>query len=186
MNTSRYGNAARVLHWLMAGLILLTVPAGLIMVQAGINRDLQDALFIYHKNVGVCLLVLVMIRLVVRWRNPPPAAPSESPLWQRRIAQLTHWALYALLVIVPVAGLVRVRAGGFPIEALDALGVPVFVPRSDTLAEQAKTVHYLAGLVIMAFIALHIAAALFHGLVKRDGVFSRMWPPFGGQTRDPR
>jgi cytochrome b561 len=73
MNTSRYGNAARVLHWLMAGLILLTVPAGLIMVQAGIDRDLQNALFIYHKNVGVCLLILMMFRLVVRWRNPPPA-----------------------------------------------------------------------------------------------------------------
>ena len=183
MNQTRYSNTARALHWLMAVLILLTVPAGLIMVQPGIDRGLQNALFIYHKNVGVLLLVLLVVRAVWRWRNPPPPKPASLPALQARIAEAVHGALYLLLFIVPVAGYVRVKAGGFPIESLDALGLPGLVPRSDALAEAAKTVHYGAGLLIAAVIALHVGAALFHGIVKRDGVFSRMWPPVGGGHR---
>jgi cytochrome b561 len=153
------------------------------MVQSGLDRGLQNALFIYHKNVGVLLLLLVVLRLAWRWRNPPPPKPSSLPAWQARIAGLTHGALYALLFVLPVAGYVRVKAGGFPIESLDALGVPALVPRSDALAELAKSVHYAAGLAIIAVIALHVGAALFHGIVRRDGVFSRMWPPAGGSAR---
>jgi cytochrome b561 len=75
---------------------------------------------------------------------------------------------------------VRVRAGGFPIESLDAMGVPALVARSRALEEIAVTVHYAAGIAIVAVLALHIGAAAFHGVVKRDGIFSRMWPPAGG------
>ena len=183
MDQSRYTGPARGLHWLMAVLVLLTIPAGLVMVQPGLDRGLQNALFIYHKNVGVLLLLLVVLRLLWRWRNPPPPKPAGLPSWQARIAGLTHGALYLLLVLLPLAGYVRVKAGGFPIESLDALGVPALVPRSDALAEAAKTVHYAAGLAIAAVVAMHVGAALFHGIVKRDGVFSRMWPPFGGGVR---
>ena len=177
-----YGKAARLLHWLMAALILLTVPAGLIMVQQGIDRSLQNALFIYHKNVGVFLLVLVVLRLGIRLTNPPPPRAADLPLWQIRLATVTHRLLYALLIVLPLAGIVRVRAGGFPIEGLDALGIPVLVPRSDELADAAKALHYWAGLTIIAFIALHVGAALYHAVVKRDGVFSRMWPPLGSRS----
>jgi cytochrome b561 len=75
-----------------------------------------------------------------------------------------------------------VRAGGFPIEALDAIGVPPLVPRSEALASAAQTVHFLGAWAISALIALHVAAALYHGLVVRDGVFGRMWPPVGRGT----
>jgi cytochrome b561 len=171
------------MHWVMALLILLTVPAGLIMVQAGIDRGVQNVLFIYHKNVGVFLLVLVVLRLYLRLRNPPPPRAEVLPEWQERAAVLTHRLLYLLLIVLPVAGYVRVRAGGFPIEVLDALGVPALVPRSDELADAAKALHYWAGLAIIAVMALHLGAAFFHAIVRRDGVFERMWPPLGGRNR---
>jgi cytochrome b561 len=183
MQDMRYSTPARLLHWIMAVLILLTIPAGFIMVQPGLDRGLQNALFIYHKNVGVLVLILVVARLSWRLWSPPPPLPEHVPGWQARIARLTHLALYVLLIILPVAGYVRVRAGGFPIESLDALGIPPLVPRSDALAETAKTVHYVAGVTITVVLALHISAALFHGIVKRDGVFSRIWPPIGGGAR---
>jgi cytochrome b561 len=182
MDHFAYGWAARALHWLMAVLLLLTIPAGLVMVRSGIDRELQNALFIYYKNVGVFLLLLVAVRLVVRWRNPPPAV-SGLPPWQARMALITHRALYGLLVLMPVAGYVRVRAGGYPIESLDALGLSALMPRSDELAEVAKTVHHWAGIAITALIALHVGAGLFHALIRRDGVFERMWPPLGGRRR---
>lgn len=181
MDHFAYGPLARALHWLMAVLVLLTIPAGLVMVQPGLDRDLQNALFIYHKNVGVFLLLLVVVRLAVRWRYPPPPMASSMPSWQARVALASHRAIYGLLAIVPVAGYLRVRAGGYPIEALDALGLSTLVPRSEDLEEAAKAVHYWAGLALIAFVALHLGAALFHGAVRRDGVLRRMWPPLGGR-----
>lgn len=180
---TRYRGPARLLHWIMAVLILATIPAGFVMIQEGVSRSLQDALFLFHKNVGVLLLVLVLGRILYRWRHPAPPLPDDLPDWQKMAARLSHIGLYALLLIMPIAGYVRVKAGGFPLESLDALGVPSLVPRSDAVAEIAKSIHYFGAIAITALIALHLAAAAHHGIVRRDGVFSRIWPPVGGSDR---
>jgi cytochrome b561 len=179
MQTTRYSRTARLFHWSMAVLILLTIPVGLVMVQPGLGRGLQNGLFLYHKNVGVLLLVLVAARLIWRVRRPAPEMPASIPDWQARVARLTHGLMYGLLFIVPVAGYIRVRAGGFPIESLDAMGLPGLIPKSEALAGLAKSVHYYAALAFCLVVLLHIAAALYHRFRLRDGVFARMWPPFG-------
>ncbi|KIN71092.1 cytochrome b [Sulfitobacter guttiformis] len=170
-----YTFAARLMHWSMAALVLVMVPVGFLMVQQGLPRPLQNTLFIFHKNIGVLLLVMIVLRILYRWRRPPP--PSDLPLWQASIAKLTHAALYALLFVMPLAGYIRVRAGGFPIEALDAAGIPAIIPKSEALAGFAKAVHFYGAWAIAILIGLHIAAAFHHALIKRDGVMARMWPP---------
>ena len=167
----------------MAVLILASLPAGLLMVQPGLDRGVQDALFVYHKNAGVLLIFLVLARLWWRWRHPAPPLPDTLAPAQALAARVSHVALYALMIVVPVAGYIRVRAGSFPIEMLDALGAPALVPRSEALAGVAKTVHYGSGIAFAVVLALHIGAALHHGLVRKDGIFTRMWPPFGGSGR---
>ncbi|MEE4117763.1 MAG: cytochrome b/b6 domain-containing protein [Paracoccaceae bacterium] len=174
-----YSGLARAIHWLVALLVLTMIPAGLFMVQEGLPRGLQNGLFIFHKNVGVVVLLLMLVRLGVRRLRPPPGLPAHLPGWQRRAAAASHAALYGLAILVPVAGYVRVRAGGFPIEWLDALGVPPLVPRSDALAQVAQTTHYVAALTFAALIGLHMLAAIYHGAIRRDGVFGRIWPPVG-------
>lgn len=170
-----YTAPARWLHWSMAVLVLAMVPVGFLMVQQGLPRALQNALFIFHKNVGVLLLVLIVLRSLYRWRRPPPS--SDLPQWQLTIARFTHGALYVLLFLMPLAGYIRVRAGGFPIEALDAMGVPALIPKSEAVAGIAKSVHYYGAWAIAILIGLHIAAALRHAFIKRDGVMARMWVP---------
>jgi len=147
------------------------------MIQDGLPRSLQNTLFIAHKNVGTFVLLLVVARLIYRWFNPPKLAPVPLPRMQELAAQLTHLGLYAMLIVMPLAGYIRVRAGGFPIEALDALSIPALVPRSEALAEVAKTVHYFGSYAIAGLAAMHIGAALYHGLIRKDGIFTRMWPP---------
>ncbi|MEL6744351.1 MAG: cytochrome b [Pseudomonadota bacterium] len=171
-----YKAPAKFIHWIMAALILLMIPVGVLMIQDGLPRWLQNNLFIFHKNMGVVLLLLIAVRIAYRWRNTPPPVPPHLAAWQARIAGLTHGLLYALLVIMPLSGYVRVRAGGFPIEALDAMGIPALVPRSDALAAFAKSTHYYGSWAICILVAMHIGAALHHAIIKRDGVFSRMWP----------
>jgi cytochrome b561 len=175
----RYRPTARWLHWLVALLVLSTLPAGQTMIIEGLPRSVQDTLFIFHKNVGVVILLLVLWRLGFRMLHPAPPLPASLPVWQRRAARASHAALYTLLLLMPLSGYVRVRAGGFPIEALDALGVPALVPRSDALAEAAQAIHAYGRIALVAVIVLHVAAAIQHAAWRRDGVFSRMWPPWG-------
>lgn len=177
--TKKYSGASRLIHWIMAILILGMIPGGFLMVQDGLPRSLQNTLFISHKNIGVLLLILIFVRIVMRFTGPRQLEPVEMAPIQEFAARMSHIGLYALLLIMPLAGYVRVRAGGFPIEALDAMGVPALVPRSEALAEAAKVVHFYGAYAITGLVVMHIAAACFHGLVRKDGVFSRIWPPVG-------
>lgn len=170
-----YKPTARALHWLVALLLVATIPAGVIMVQEGLSRGVQDSLYLLHKNVGVLILVLVIVRIIYRTANPPPPMPSVVSPSQRRIAEAVHILLYVLLIVMSVSGYVRVSAGGFPIEMLDAIGVPR-LPKSEPVANFAKAVHFWARFALIGLIAAHVGAALYHGIVKKDGVFSRMWP----------
>ena len=176
---SRYRVPARLIHWIMALLVLGMIPVGFLMIQKGLDRSLQNFLFISHKNIGILLLILIVVRLIYRFRNPPVLTPVALPKVQEFAARAVHFGLYALLLIMPLAGYVRVKAGGFPIEVLDAMGLPALVPRSEALAEFAKAVHFYGAYAIALLVVMHIGAAAFHGLVRRDGIFSRMWPPVG-------
>mgnify|MGYP005857321029 CR=1 FL=1 len=170
----RYPFFARIMHWGMAALVLALIAAGFAMVQEGLPQATQNALFVFHKNAGLLVLLAVLVRLAYRMANPPPPLPAAVGAAQRRVAGLSHAALYALMIAMPVLGHVRVKAGGFPIETLDAWGVPALVPRSDALASAAKAAHFAGALALTALAALHISAALYHAAVLRDGVFARM------------
>jgi cytochrome b561 len=174
--TAAYVPTARALHWLTALFVLSSIPAGVVMVEEGLPRALQNGLFMFHKNVGVVILLLVVARLVVRAVNPPPPLPSFVPSGQAKLAHAVHMLLYLFLIVMAVSGYVRVVAGGFPLEVWDAIGVPRLAPRSDVLAEQAKYVHGVARFGLGALIVLHIGGASYHGMIRRDGVVRRMWP----------
>lgn len=174
--SEEYGRAARSFHWLTVVIVFLMIPAGVIMVREGIPRPLQNTLFLFHKNTGVVLFFIVLARLIYRWRHPAPPLPDTIPHLQRRIAAINHAAIYVLLLAMPVLGYVRVRAGRFPIEGLDAIGVPGLVPQSKALENAAINLHYAGALVLIFLIAVHVGAALYHGVILRDGVFQRMWP----------
>jgi cytochrome b561 len=180
--TKKYRVPARVIHWVTALLVLGLLPVGALMVRDGLDRSLQNVLFIAHKNIGVVVLILIIVRIAYRMLRPPVLDPVPLPRVQELAAHFTHFALYAMLLIMPLAGYVRVSAGGFPIEALDALGIPSFVPRSEALAEFAKAVHYYGAYAIAALVLMHIGAAAYHGVVRKDGIFTRMWPPFGAKS----
>jgi len=174
----RYAPMTRFLHWIVALMVIATFPIGVVMLQDGLARPTQDLLFILHKNGGVIILLLVVLRLVWRLRMAAPPMPERVSALQARLARAAHWALYVLLLVMTVSGYVRVRAGGFPIEMLDALGIPTLVPRSDSLAEYAQFVHGNARFALALLIVGHAGAGLVH-LIRRDGVFKRIWPPLG-------
>jgi cytochrome b561 len=178
-----YGATSRIVHWLMAVLVLLMIPAGLVMT-GDVGRPTQDALFIFHKSTGVILLLLLAFRIIWRVMHPAPPLPASLPPLQRHAAHATHYGLYFSLAVMVISGYVRVTTGGFPIELLDAIGVPPLLPRSERVADIAEAIHETAKYGLIVLIFMHVSAAALHGLVLRDGVFSRMWPPLGrSQTK---
>ncbi|MFN3275886.1 MAG: cytochrome b [Paracoccus sp. (in: a-proteobacteria)] len=171
-----YRRPAIWLHWSVALPVLLMIPAGLLMTRDDLSRETQDMLFLFHKNMGVLLVPLIALRIAFRLTHRPPPLPGTLPLWQRRAAGLSHGLLYAGLVIMPLSGIIRVRAGGFPIELLGLSGAGRIMPRSDGLAEWASGLHAVTAMMLIGLLALHLGAALHHGLIRRDGIWQRMWP----------
>ena len=171
----RYGRVARILHWVVAVLVIGAVAAGLTMVRIG-DGPLQNGLFDNHRAVGFVVLVLVVLRLVWRLGNRPPKLTAAIPFWQRAAAAVVHWSLYALLILTPLVGWIATNAYGAPIGIFGLFELPVLVAKDEALSKVLFGLHETLGLVIAGLVGLHVAAALYHQFVRKDGLIGRMWP----------
>ncbi len=175
MTAGRYTGVAIALHWLVAVLVLATIPLGLYMTELPLSpRKLQ--LYAYHKWIGVTVFLLAVLRVLWRLGHRPPPPGGEGPVWQRRAARVAHGLLYVLIVAVPVSGWVYSSAVGVPTVYLGVWQLPDLVSRNRELADVLKVVHVTLAYTMAALVAVHIAAALKHHFVDRDGVLARMVP----------
>ncbi|SIT50425.1 Cytochrome B561 [Paraburkholderia piptadeniae] len=171
-STRHFSPLARLLHWTMAFLILAMLFIGIGMV-ATVSHA-HDTLIALHRPLGVALLVLALIRLGVRVKNGSPALPSDMLVSQRFAAKASHFVLYALFIAMPLIGWAMLSAGGYPITLFDGYHLPAIVPQNVDLFALLRALHTWFAFALFATVLVHIAAALFHGLIRRDGVFSSM------------
>ncbi|MDU9415982.1 cytochrome b [Pseudomonas sp. zfem005] len=163
---------ARLLHWSMALLILAMLFIGVGMVVTLSTR--HTWLVELHKPLGIALLALVLLRIAVRLRRPPPALPPDLPGWQHRLAHLSHLLLYTLMLAMPLVGWAMLAAGGYPVVLLGWLQLPAIAPHDAALYAVLRQAHHWLGYLLFATVLLHLGAALFHGLIRRDGVLASM------------
>jgi cytochrome b561 len=128
-----------------------------------------------HKSFGITILGLAVIRLAWRWFDRPPPTPP-MPRWQEVAARLNHWALYALLFALPVTGWLMSSAANRPASWFGLLQLPDFVAPNEGLKETFEAAHEFLVNVLFALAGLHIAAALKHQFLDRDGLLLRMLP----------
>ena len=176
----RYGGIAIGLHWMLAVLILGALGVGIYMHGLAFS-PLRLRLFNWHKWTGVTILVLSALRLLWRLSHRPPPLPAAvlaaMPPWQRRAHGATHGLLYALFFAVPLSGWAYSSALGFPVVWFGLWRLPDWVPVDKVWAEATlKPLHQTLAFTLAGFVALHIAAALKHQFVDRDGLMRRMWP----------
>ncbi|GAB2550394.1 cytochrome b [Rhodanobacter koreensis] len=163
---------ARVLHWLMAIMILAMLFIGVGMVASVSER--HEWLLRIHKPLGIAILILAVVRLTVRLRHPPPALLADLPAVQKLAAHASHWLLYILMLAMPLIGWAMLSAGGYPVMLSDSLRLPPIFPVSPVAFAVLRHMHsWFALLLFLTFLA-HMAAALYHGLIRRDGVLSSM------------
>ena len=168
-----YSVTARVLHWLVAALVLFMIPAGIIIANEW-GGPVQQPLYDLHKSVGVLLLPLVLARLLYRLTHPPMPLPADIPALQQFAAHATHWALYGLLIAQPLVGLIATSAYPAPLPMFGLFELPPVWPENRPLSERLFAVHRWMGIAIAAVAAMHIGAALHHHFVRRDRVLMRM------------
>lgn len=171
----RYDNIAIALHWLVALLIFVTFPLGVIMHDMPLSPT-RLQYFSYHKWIGVTIFMLVIVRLLWRLTHTPPPLPSALPRWEVMASRFTHLALYGLLFAIPLSGWLMSSAKGVQTVWLGVLPLPDLVSKDKALGEWLTTVHQGLNLLLLLLVALHIAAVVKHQFIDRDRILARMLP----------
>jgi len=176
-NTDRqYGIAAIALHWLLALLITTLVVMGIYMVRlpdVGFSAT-KIILVLIHKEIGMIVLGLAVVRLAWRQWNVLPRLVETLPEWQKVIAIFVHLSLYALMLALPITGWLMSSAAGIPVSVLNLVTLPDYVPRDELLFERLRLIHDWFGYAIALLICLHAGAALGHHFVLRDETLRKM------------
>ncbi|MDO8533585.1 MAG: cytochrome b [Xanthobacteraceae bacterium] len=170
-----YSAVAKLLHWLVAICVLLTIPIAFWMSNTS-PGPVQDNLYNLHKSFGVLILTLMLLRTAYRLIAGAPAPDPTLEPWQRAISSIMHTLLYVLLLAMPVVGWTANSAYGASTPFFGLFDLPPIVGKNELLSERLFTLHRWTGWVVATLAAMHIGAALQHHFIHRDGVLRRMLP----------
>lgn len=173
--TERYTRTAIALHWLIAFLILATLPLGVYMSNLPLSPD-KLKFYSWHKWIGITVLILAVLRLLWRARHKPPSLLDPAPRWQRLTSHTVHLLLYFLLFAVPLSGWTMSSAKGFQTVWFGVLPLPDLVGKNKALGDLLTTLHQGLNLVLAALIATHVAAAVKHHFIDHDATMRRILP----------
>lgn len=171
-----WGWMAKALHWLVFLFIVGALVAVFMHDAYPKGSEERAALVGLHKSFGAGILALMLIRLVWRVTGSVPN-PEPAPKWQLHAATLVHWALYAMLLIMPLSGVMMSEFAGRPVSFFGLFEIPIFVEQNKELAGQIKNLHEeVFAPVTILLIAGHVAAALWHHFITKDNALRKMLP----------
>ena len=171
-----YDPVARALHWLVAVLAVIVVALGWAIPGAPRETDSRELLLLLHRSLGVSILGLMVFRVVWRLRHPPPPLPQDFPRIEALAAHADHALLYVLFLVMPLSGYVNAAAAGHSVSFFGIVAIPPLIPESPGLAQVAVAVHLTGQFLIYGLVAVHVAAALMHAIVRRNGILERLLP----------
>lgn len=175
MTTQRYTGVAIGLHWLIGIMILMSLSVGLYMVGLALSPN-KLRLYSWHKWAGVTIFMLVLVRSLWRLTHAAPPLPDDVPVWQRKVAEATHYALYALLIVIPLTGWLMSSAKGFQTVYFGVIPIPDMLAKNEGMGETLALVHRYLNYSMIGLVIAHIAAALKHHFIDKDDILRRMLP----------
>lgn len=175
---ARYSGVAQVLHWTTTAALFVMLP--FVWVAENFPEGpVRVFWYLLHESVGISIFLLVIARITYRFAHPPPPEPRTAGRAARLFARANHWALYAVLLVMPVTGYLM-AGNGQP--------VPFFwislpgLPKNDPLGVLANTIHVYGQFAVYGLVILHVAGTVWHVAVKRDGLLDRMLPAQDGRA----
>jgi len=173
--TSRgYGRVAKTLHWLVFALVFAQYVVALAMPDIG-RGTVPGTLINLHMSLGATILLVIVVRWLWRIGHPVPLS-TAGPRWERDVARITHALLYLLLAVNPILGWMNASARDWKITIYGIVTLPHLVAPRARIGMVAGDVHTFLAWTLLVLIGLHVAAALYHYLLRRDGVLQRMLP----------
>ena len=170
--TAGYGMVAKVLHWLIFVLLAVQYAIGSIMPHIG-RKTVNEGWVSWHFSVGAAILFFIVLRLVWRMLHPVPQLPTLAP-WEKLLSGLTHWALYILVLVMTLLGWAATNSRGWDVNLFGIVTLPKISPTGSDWGHECGDIHNVLVYVLLGFIVLHVAAALYHHFVKHDQVVGRM------------
>ena len=173
-----YDPGLRTLHWLMAALIFVALPLGVWASLLPSGDAMRVEILFFHKSIGVTVFGLIALRIV--WRLIVGAPAYAEPLGKviRVASRAGHLALYALMIAMPVSGYLGSTAGGRAVSWFGLFELPRLVAKDRSLAVAASWAHLVFAWMLAFVLAAHLGAVVWHAMIKRDSVLTRMWPSF--------
>ncbi len=172
---NRYSGLSIAIHWVMLLLIVAVYACIELREYYPRGSDIREGLKIWHNMLGLSVLALVVVRIVARLGRPVPPIAPEPPAWQMLSAKLVHFALYAMMILMPLAGWLILSAEG---KAIPFFGfeLPPLVGKNEGFAELIEELHEAGGKIGYFLIGLHALASLVHHYVAKDNTLRRMMP----------
>jgi cytochrome b561 len=178
-SANEWGLVALAFHWFGAAVIFFLLAHGWWMAEFAPRASRLEH-YALHASAGYGLLALVLLRLLWRWMNEVPALPAATPRWERVAAHAGHWGLYLLMLAAAVSGWALSGTMRRPLDSFFGLfQVPSLVAGADRALHQAlEEFHERLAWGLTALVAIHIAASIYHYVVRKDGVLERMASPW--------
>lgn len=170
ISVERFPATSRALHWVIAALVLMIWPLG--MVIQFVKGDVSLTFYMIHESLGFLVLWLMLLRVGNKLlaRSPPPLGTKL----EKKAASAVHGLLYLFLIVMPVSGFLATNAYGFPLVWFDVLPVWSPIGKAPGMAGVFSAVHFWSSWALFVLFGLHFAAALMHHVIKRDQTLYRM------------
>ena len=172
-----YHPASKVFHWLVAALLFCQIPLGLYMVDLPLSPDKLEA-YALHKSVGLTIWAVMALRLGWRLIQGRPAMPEDASRLVRIVAKTAHVLMYLLLLLMPLSGWFLSSAANMAPSWFGVFQLPLIIEPDPDRTESFHEMHEIQAFILMTLIGMHVIAAVYHHLVRRDGVLRSMLPRF--------
>jgi cytochrome b561 len=169
----QFAVASRLLHWLMAAMVLTMLGLGVAMVASLAHYPVLVSI---HRPLGIAILILVVVRFVNRLVNPPPPFPPTMARMERLAATASEYTMYGLMFVLPLVGWGMLSAARYPIVLYGSLHLPFILPYDALLYAVLRQAHTILAYFFFLMFLAHFGAILFHTLIVRDGLWKRMAP----------
>ena len=173
---NEYSNVAKVLHWVLAAMIIMQVILAQLAKRAAQDDNTFDRLTLLanHKSIGLTVLLLVILRVAWRLTHRPPALPEQMTRWQRLASHLSHFGLYVLMLTLPLSGWLVAATSKYGMSWFNLFEIPRTMAPNHDLHELGEEIHEVLGYVLLVLVLVHVVAAVYHHFIVKDSVLRRM------------
>ncbi|WP_339045909.1 cytochrome b [Candidatus Mesenet endosymbiont of Agriotes lineatus] len=174
MKNEKYHLILRVVHWLMAVIILTMLISGFYMKSLPVDNPIKFSIYGIHKATGVSVFILVILRIILRLFLHVPPLPQNFSQVTVLITKTVHFALYVLMILIPSSGYIMSSASGRGIKYFFNFNVPLVIAENKMIAELSSQLHFISACLLIGFIALHLLGTIKHLIIDKQNILRRI------------